>query len=193
MAACWSCLTISQHSKTRVWNGSAFVFAGPRRTAHFRLKGSAPLFASPKASARPSDRGIGDSGPNRWWNCARSGPTCWPSVRFSAIMDLTDFHPENIEGGRTTAAIAASRFGNVLKGSEDGLILFFQNGKCIFRICRVPGAPHRTQTVKRNLFNAISSAAVRSECPGNLFGVNPCNHSGSFGVGPTASVQSRMS
>jgi len=56
-------------------------------------------------------------------------------LAFGAILrhhDLTDFHPENIEGGRTTAAIAASRFGHVLKVSEDGLISFFQNGKCIW-------------------------------------------------------------
>ncbi len=56
-------------------------------------------------------------------------------LAFGAILrhhDLTDFHPENIEGGRTTAAIAASRFGSVLKVSEDGLISFFQNGQCIW-------------------------------------------------------------
>jgi hypothetical protein len=56
-------------------------------------------------------------------------------LAFGAILrhhDLTDVHPENIEGGRTTAAIAASRFGNVLKVSEDGLISFFQSGKCIW-------------------------------------------------------------
>ena len=56
-------------------------------------------------------------------------------LAFGAILrhqDLTDFHPENIEGGRTTAAIAASRFGHVLKVSEDGLISFFQNGKCVW-------------------------------------------------------------
>jgi DNA integrity scanning protein DisA with diadenylate cyclase activity len=56
-------------------------------------------------------------------------------LAFGAILrhqDLTDFHPENIEGGRTTAAIAASRFGHVLKVSEDGLISLFQNGKCIW-------------------------------------------------------------
>jgi len=47
---------------------------------------------------------------------------------------LADLHPANIEGGRTTAAIAASRFGSVLKISEDGLISFFQNGKCIWDI-----------------------------------------------------------
>jgi hypothetical protein len=47
---------------------------------------------------------------------------------------LAELHPENIEGGRTTAAISASRFGNVLKISEDGMISFFQNGKCIWDI-----------------------------------------------------------
>jgi DNA integrity scanning protein DisA with diadenylate cyclase activity len=58
-------------------------------------------------------------------------------LAFGAILrhpDLTDVYPENIEGGRTTAAISASRFGNVLKISEDGLISFFQNGRCIWEI-----------------------------------------------------------
>lgn len=58
-------------------------------------------------------------------------------LAFGAILrhpDLTDVYPENIEGGRTTAAISASRFGNVLKISEDGLISFFQNGRCIWDI-----------------------------------------------------------
>jgi hypothetical protein len=56
-------------------------------------------------------------------------------LAFGAILrhdDLTDLHPENIEGGRTTAAITASRFGSVLKVSEDGLISFFQNGRCVW-------------------------------------------------------------
>ena len=56
-------------------------------------------------------------------------------LAFGAILrhpDLADLHPENIEGGRTTAAVSASRFGSVLKISEDGLISFFQNGKCIW-------------------------------------------------------------
>ena len=55
-------------------------------------------------------------------------------LAFGAILrhpDLTDLFPESIEGGRTTAAISASRFGNVLTISEDGLISFFQNGRCI--------------------------------------------------------------
>jgi hypothetical protein len=50
-------------------------------------------------------------------------------LAFGAILqhpDLTDVFPESIEGGRTTAAISASRFGNVLKISEDGLISFFR-------------------------------------------------------------------
>jgi hypothetical protein len=58
-------------------------------------------------------------------------------LAFGAILrhqDLADLHPENIEGGRTTAAIAASRFGSVLKISEDGLISFFQKGKCVWDI-----------------------------------------------------------
>ena len=56
-------------------------------------------------------------------------------LAFGAILrhqDLADLHPENIEGGRTTAAVFASRFGSVLKISEDGLISFFQNGNCIW-------------------------------------------------------------
>jgi hypothetical protein len=58
-------------------------------------------------------------------------------IAFGAILrhqDLADLHPENIEGGRTTAAVAASQFGSVLKISEDGLISFFQKGKCIWDI-----------------------------------------------------------
>jgi len=58
-------------------------------------------------------------------------------LAFGAILrhqDLGDLHPENIEGGRTTAAIAASRYGNVLKISEDGLVSFFHNGKCVWDI-----------------------------------------------------------
>lgn len=56
-------------------------------------------------------------------------------LAFGAILrhqDLADLHPGNIEGGRTTAAIAASGFGSVLKISEDGLISFFQKGKCVW-------------------------------------------------------------
>jgi hypothetical protein len=56
-------------------------------------------------------------------------------LAFGAILrhpDMTDLHPETIEGGRTTAAVSASRFGNVLKVSEDGLISFYQNGKCVW-------------------------------------------------------------
>jgi len=58
-------------------------------------------------------------------------------LAFGAILrhqDLDDLHPESIEGGRTTAAIAASRFGNVLEISEDGLISFFQRGNCVWDI-----------------------------------------------------------
>jgi len=56
-------------------------------------------------------------------------------LAFGAILrhrDLSDLHPENIEGRRTTVAVASSEFGNVLKISEDGLISFFQKGKCVW-------------------------------------------------------------
>jgi hypothetical protein len=56
-------------------------------------------------------------------------------LAFGAILhypDLADVHPENIEGGRASAAIAASRFGKVLKISEDGLISFYQSGNHIW-------------------------------------------------------------
>jgi hypothetical protein len=56
-------------------------------------------------------------------------------LAFGAILhypDLADLHPENIEGGRASAAIAASRFGRALKISEDGLISFYQNGNHIW-------------------------------------------------------------
>jgi hypothetical protein len=38
------------------------------------------------------------------------------------------------EGGRTTAAMNASRFGKVLKVSEDGQIGFYENGSCIWEM-----------------------------------------------------------
>jgi hypothetical protein len=38
------------------------------------------------------------------------------------------------EGGRTTAAMNASRLGKVLKVSEDGQIAFYENGACIWEM-----------------------------------------------------------
>ncbi len=39
-----------------------------------------------------------------------------------------------VEGGRTTAAIAASRYGTVLKISEDGLISMYRGGQCLWEM-----------------------------------------------------------
>jgi hypothetical protein len=39
-----------------------------------------------------------------------------------------------VEGGRTTAAIAASRHGTVLKVSEDGLISMYRDGRCLWEM-----------------------------------------------------------
>jgi hypothetical protein len=52
-------------------------------------------------------------------------------LAFGAILhypDLATLHPDNIEGGRASAAIAASRFGRALKISEDGLISCYHHG-----------------------------------------------------------------
>ena len=51
---------------------------------------------------------------------------CLRPARSSAIRRRTTAeHGGVIEGARTTAAMAASRFGPVLKVSEDGIITFF--------------------------------------------------------------------
>lgn len=39
-----------------------------------------------------------------------------------------------VEGGRTNAAIGASRYGNVLKISEDGLVSFYREGRCVWEM-----------------------------------------------------------
>jgi len=38
------------------------------------------------------------------------------------------------EGGRTTAAMSASRFGNVLKVSEDGLVTYYRDTAAVWEI-----------------------------------------------------------
>jgi len=38
------------------------------------------------------------------------------------------------EGGRTTAALAASHFGNALMVSEDGVVSFFRAGRCVWQL-----------------------------------------------------------
>jgi hypothetical protein len=58
-------------------------------------------------------------------------------LAFGAILrhDLSAFSGSQlVEGGRTTAAVAASRFGNVLKTSEDGLVAFYQNGQKVWEM-----------------------------------------------------------
>jgi hypothetical protein len=39
-----------------------------------------------------------------------------------------------VEGGRTTAAIAASRYGTALKISEDGLVSMYRDGRCLWEM-----------------------------------------------------------
>jgi hypothetical protein len=56
-------------------------------------------------------------------------------LAFGAILrqgDELDQH--SVEGGRTTAAISGSKFGDVLKISEDGLVSFYRQGGLIWEL-----------------------------------------------------------
>jgi len=58
-------------------------------------------------------------------------------LSFGAILRhpaTGEGNEKSVEGGRTTAAIAASRFGNVLKVSEDGMVSYFREGRCIWEL-----------------------------------------------------------
>jgi hypothetical protein len=51
------------------------------------------------------------------------------------LHNQTSDHAEAVaEGGRTTAAMSASRFGNVLKISEDGLVTYYRAGAAVWEI-----------------------------------------------------------
>jgi hypothetical protein len=58
-------------------------------------------------------------------------------LAFGAILrHQFDGGPDStaVEGGRTTAAIAASRYGHVLKVSEDGLVSYYSGGRCVWEL-----------------------------------------------------------
>jgi CRP-like cAMP-binding protein len=58
-------------------------------------------------------------------------------LAFGAILRhpvTVDERARATEGGRTTAALAASQFGQALKISEDGVISFFHHGECIWEM-----------------------------------------------------------
>jgi DisA bacterial checkpoint controller nucleotide-binding len=58
-------------------------------------------------------------------------------LAFGAILhhhSTEDALTRTVEGGRTTAAIAASHYGTVLKVSEDGLISMYRGGQCLWEI-----------------------------------------------------------
>ena len=55
-------------------------------------------------------------------------------LSFGAILLGRKDETQAIEGGRTTAAIAASRHGDVLKVSEDGLISYYRDGACVWEM-----------------------------------------------------------
>jgi len=55
-------------------------------------------------------------------------------LTFGAILIASADDAQAVDGGRTTAALAASRYGNVLKVSEDGLVSFYREGRCVWEI-----------------------------------------------------------
>jgi len=57
-------------------------------------------------------------------------------LAFGAIIQPRSGTPDSlpVEGGRTTAAMLASRFGKALKISEDGVVCFYEDGRCNWEI-----------------------------------------------------------
>ncbi len=58
-------------------------------------------------------------------------------LSFGAILRHPvkgEYSERSVEGGRTTAAIAASRFGNAIKVSEDGMVSYFSQGRCVWEL-----------------------------------------------------------
>jgi hypothetical protein len=56
-------------------------------------------------------------------------------LAFGAILrHHADLGPVVAEGGRTTAAISASRYGHVLKVSEDGFVSFYADGREVWEL-----------------------------------------------------------
>jgi hypothetical protein len=58
-------------------------------------------------------------------------------LAFGAIVrpPLTyEGNGSSVEGGRSTAALAASHYGKVLKVSEDGVVAFYQTGHCVWEM-----------------------------------------------------------
>jgi hypothetical protein len=55
-------------------------------------------------------------------------------LTFGAILLASADDAQAVDGGRTTAALAASRYGDVLKVSEDGIVSFYRNGRCVWEI-----------------------------------------------------------
>ncbi len=92
---------------------------------HYLLRGKRVLELAPsilESIARMDGGIVLDSGSNL--------------LAFGAILHTggPPAPPQAIEGGRTTAAVAASRFGKVLKISEDGLVSFYSGGAAVWEI-----------------------------------------------------------
>jgi len=99
---------------------------GSKQQFHYLLRGKSVLDLTPtvlESIARIDGAIVMDRGSNL--------------IAFGSILRHhlgTELDEFSGEGGRTTAAVAASRFGHVLKVSEDGLVSLFAGGRCIWEI-----------------------------------------------------------
>jgi hypothetical protein len=88
------------------------------------------------------DKSVLDVPPNVLENIARidGAVVLCPDANLLAFGAILHHHSteeamnRTVEGGRTTAAIAASHFGTVLKISEDGLISMYRGGVCLWEM-----------------------------------------------------------
>jgi hypothetical protein len=88
------------------------------------------------------DKSVLDVPPNVLENIARidGAVVLCPDANLLAFGAILHHHSteeamnRTVEGGRTTAAIAASHFGTVLKISEDGLISMYRGGQCLWEM-----------------------------------------------------------
>ena len=55
-------------------------------------------------------------------------------LTFGAILMASGDDARAVEGGRTTAALAASHYGDVLKISEDGIVAYYREGRCFWEM-----------------------------------------------------------
>lgn len=101
-----------------------------------------PLFSKDQLHYLLRDKSVFDIPSTVLENIARidGAVVLCPDANLLAFGAILHHHSEQealnrtVEGGRTTAAIAASHYGTVLKISEDGLISMYRGGHCLWEM-----------------------------------------------------------